>query len=199
LQEETLLSKLLHHNPFLTHLDLSGNTRLPDRLLHCALTGSCAFLQTLNLSGCELLKPGYVGTCCPGLRDLNVAGTAAGDDDVAQLSAGLSELTRLVLNGCRKVGAVTFKAFLMRFHTEVAKGKRCDLPQELVNANSKCGAQWNSRFVVGVLTAAGDDVEVLAAELPELTKLLNGCRKVGAVASTVLSCNCVTVFNRVTG
>jgi hypothetical protein len=109
LQEETLLSKLLHHNPFLTHLDLSGNTRLPDRLLHRALTGSCAFLQTLNLSGCELLKPGYIGTCCPGLRDLNLAATAAGDGDVALLAAGMPDLTRLVLTGCRKVGAAVFK------------------------------------------------------------------------------------------
>jgi hypothetical protein len=104
-QEETLLSKLLHHNPFLMHLDLSSNTRLPDRLLQWALTGSCAFLQTLNLSGCELLKPGYVGTCCPELRDLNIAGTAAGDDDVALVAAELPQLTRLVLTSCRKVGA----------------------------------------------------------------------------------------------
>jgi hypothetical protein len=103
LQEETLLSKLLQHNPFLTRLNLSGNTRLPDRLLHWGLTGSCAFLQTLNLSGCELLNPGYVGMCCPGLRDLNIAGTAAGDADVALLAAGLPELTRLVLSGCRQV------------------------------------------------------------------------------------------------
>ncbi|WIA19783.1 hypothetical protein OEZ85_005695 [Tetradesmus obliquus] len=101
--EDTLLSQLLQRNHHLTHLDLSGNTRMPDRLLQWALTGHCAFLQTLNLSGCELLKPGYVGGCCPGLRDLNLAGTAAGDAEVALLAAGLPDLTRLVLNGCRKV------------------------------------------------------------------------------------------------
>jgi hypothetical protein len=79
---------------------------MPDRLLHWSLnTSTCTFLQTLNLSGCELLKPGYVGRCCPGLRDLNLAGTAAGDADVTLLAAGLPGLSRLVLNSCRKVGS----------------------------------------------------------------------------------------------
>ncbi len=62
-------------------------------------------LRTLDISGCDLIMPGYVGSCCPDLQWLDASGTAAGDADVAMIADGLTDLQHLDLKGCKQVGA----------------------------------------------------------------------------------------------
>lgn len=111
-QDATVLSALLQQNPLLSTLDLSGNACLPDRLMHAAaLAASCSSLETLDLSGCQLLAPGaYVPDWCPGLIQLDVSDTATTDADVRAVAAGLPSLRHLALAGCRRVSAHTQSA-----------------------------------------------------------------------------------------
>lgn len=103
-----MLAALLHQNAGLVHLNLAGNSGLPDRLLHAAsLAASCSGLQTLDLSSCELLRPGaYVPDAFPALTWLDISNTAATDADVQAIATGLPQLQHLALRGCRRVRAL---------------------------------------------------------------------------------------------
>jgi hypothetical protein len=108
-QDFTVLAALLQQNPHLSVLDLAGNSCMPDRLLHAAvLAASCTHLKTLDLSGCELVRPGaYVPYAFPSLLHVNVSNTATTDADVQALMEVLPLLQSLSIAGCRRVsGAV---------------------------------------------------------------------------------------------
>lgn len=109
MQENTVLATLLQQNPHLRVLDLAGNSCLPDRLLHAAvLAASCSKLSTLDLSGCELVRPGgYVPDAFPSLVRLDISGTATADADMQALTEGLPWLQHLALRGCRRVSWAT--------------------------------------------------------------------------------------------
>lgn len=104
-QDFTVLAALLQQNPHLSVLDLGGNSCMPDRLLHAAvLAASCRHLKTLDLSGCELVRPGaYVPDAFPSLVCLDVSNTATTDADVQVLAEGLPLLQSLSIAGCRRV------------------------------------------------------------------------------------------------
>jgi hypothetical protein len=106
---------LLQQNSLLSRLDISDNSCLPDRLMHAAaLAASCSSLETLDLSGCQLLAPGaYVPDWCPGLTHLNVSDTATTDADVRAIATGLPLLRHLALAGCRRVSTHSVSCIIL--------------------------------------------------------------------------------------